>query len=47
MNALLIAGIVVLVVWYARRRVSPVKQRQRPTDDALTHALRPPDSRFI
>ncbi|HTU83405.1 MAG TPA: hypothetical protein VMF61_14825 [Candidatus Acidoferrales bacterium] len=39
MNALLIAGIVFLVVWYARNRFSGRAPARRPDDDALSHAL--------
>jgi hypothetical protein len=47
MNALLIAGLVGFAIWFERRRHAmrrPV--RQRPTDDALTHALQPRESTF-
>ncbi len=39
MNALLIAGIVFLVVWYARKRFNARPAVRRPSDDALSHAL--------
>jgi hypothetical protein len=38
-NALLIAGILLLIVWYARRRFAVRPVPRRPTDDALSHAL--------
>ena len=39
MNALLMAGIVVLVVWYARKRFNAPRERRRADNDALTHGL--------
>jgi hypothetical protein len=44
MNALLIAGIVFLVVWFERRN-KPRRFRHRPSDDALSHALHAPQTR--
>ena len=38
MNALLIAGIIVLGIWL-ERRVNGRRRLHRPTDDALSHAL--------
>lgn len=45
MNALLIAGLVGFAIWFERRRSAmrrPV--RNRPSDDALSHALQPRES---
>jgi hypothetical protein len=42
MNALLIAGLVVFAVWLERRHSSK-RRPHRPSDDALSHALRAPD----
>ncbi len=42
MNALLIAGLIGFAIWFERRRSAQRKPvRQRPTDDALSHALQP------
>jgi hypothetical protein len=45
MNALLIAGLVGLAIWFERRRSAGRNAvRQRPSDDALSHALQPRES---
>jgi len=41
MNALLIAGLVAFAVWLERRRVTMQRRAHRPTNDALSHALKP------
>ena len=45
MNALLIAGLVLFAIWLERRR-STQRRTHRPSDDALSHALVPRDTRF-
>ena len=45
MNALLIAGLIGVAIWFERRRSAQRKAvRHRPSDDALSHALQPRDS---
>jgi uncharacterized iron-regulated membrane protein len=45
MNALLIVGLVGIAIWFERRRNATRRPvRQRPSDDALSHALQPRES---
>lgn len=44
MNALLIAGMIGLVLWWQRKREDAARRAHRPTDYALSHALRPQDA---
>ena len=43
MNALLIAGVIGLVIWYQRRRRILARRAYRASDYALSHALRADD----
>lgn len=40
MNALLIAGVVILGVWLERKLHARPRRAYRPSDDALSHAFR-------
>jgi len=44
MNALLIAGMIVLALWWQRQRQEAARKAHRPSDYTLSHALRSHDA---
>jgi hypothetical protein len=44
MNALLIAGMIGLALWWQRQRRETARRNHRPSDYALSHALRSHDA---
>jgi uncharacterized iron-regulated membrane protein len=44
MNALLIAGMIGLALWWQRKREEAARRAHRPSDYALSHALRSQDA---
>lgn len=44
MNALLIAGMIVLALWWHRKREEAARRAPRPNDYALSHGLRSQDN---
>jgi hypothetical protein len=44
MNALLIAGVIGVVIWFQHRRRAVARRAHRASDYALSHALRSSDS---
>jgi hypothetical protein len=44
MNALLIAGMIGLALWWQRRREESARKAHRPNDYVLSHALRARDA---
>ena len=44
MNALLIAGMIGLGLWWQRKRAEAARRTRRPTDYALSHALQSQDA---
>lgn len=44
MNALLIAGMIGLALWWQRRREESVRRKHRPDEYLLSHALRSRDA---
>lgn len=44
MNALLIAGMIGVALWWQRKRERAQRRAHRPSDYALSHALRSQDA---
>lgn len=44
MNALLIAGMIGVALWWQRKRERSARRAHRPSDYALSHALRSQDA---